>query len=167
MKTHFKKLRNPNFIGSWDLENPTQDGYITKDVTITKVENQQVHDGKGGQSECTVVVLAECKPLIANSTNIKAIAKVLKTPYIEDWIGQKITLTVKQVKAFGEVHDAIRVAMHAPKQAVKPVIVAGSEAWGQAITYLRNGGKIEAITKKYSLDTAAIELLQTAADEPA
>ena len=167
MKTHFKKLRNPNFIGSWDLENPTQDGYIAKDVTIAKVENQQVHDGKGGQSECTVIHLKECKPMIGNSTNLKTIAKVLKTPYIEEWVGQKITLKVASVKAFGEVHDAIRVATHAPKQAVKPAIMVGSEAWGQAIAYLRNGGKIEAITKKYSLDTAAIELLQTAADEPA
>ena len=38
-KTHFKKLRNPNYIGGWDLID------ADKTVTITKVTKEMVHDG--------------------------------------------------------------------------------------------------------------------------
>ena len=43
-KTHYKVLRNPNYIGGWDLID------ADKTVTITKVTKEMVHDGKGGES---------------------------------------------------------------------------------------------------------------------
>jgi hypothetical protein len=108
MKTHFKKLRNPDFLGSWDLAD--QDGnFKNRILTIKEVTKQMVHDGKGGQEECVTVKFHESKPMIMNSTNLKTIHKTLGTPYIEDWVGQKIEITVQQVKAFGEIHDALRV----------------------------------------------------------
>jgi len=108
MKTHFKKLRNPDYLGSWDLAD--QNGlFKNKIVTISGVKKEMVHDGKGGQDDCVTVHFNECKPMIMNSTNLKTIHKSLDTPYIEDWIGKKLELTVEKVKAFGEIHDALRV----------------------------------------------------------
>jgi hypothetical protein len=108
MKTHFKKLRNPNYVGSWDLADENGN-FNDKVVTITSVAKDMVFDGKGGQEECVVVKFAEVKPMVCNSTNLRAISKNLGSPYIEDWAGKKITLTVQKVKAFGEVHDALRI----------------------------------------------------------
>jgi len=108
MKTHIKKLRNPNYIGSWDLMD--EDGIIkNKIVTIEDVKNDTVFDGKGGSEECTVLHFSGIKPMILNATNIKTICKTLDTPFIEEWIGKKIELTVKKIKAFGEMHEALRV----------------------------------------------------------
>lgn len=107
-KTHFKKLKNPNFVGSWDLADDAGK-YHDKNVTILAVKKDTVHDGRGGSDECTVVDLKETKPMVANSTNLRAIAKIAGSPYIEDWVGKVICLTVQKVRAFGEVHDAIRV----------------------------------------------------------
>jgi hypothetical protein len=47
-KTHFKKLRNPDYLGSWDLidENGT---VKNRAFTITGVKKEMVHDGKGGK----------------------------------------------------------------------------------------------------------------------
>ena len=37
------------------------------------------------------------------------IRKLYNTPYIENWAGKKITMYVKQVRAFGDVTDAVRI----------------------------------------------------------
>src|SRR5574343_59006 len=103
-KTHWKKMRNPNYIGGWDL----LDGDRT--VTITKVTKEMVHDGKGGQAECCTVHFNECKPMVANSANLKRITKLTGSAFIEDWTGKQIVLTTEKVRAFGEVHDAVRVS---------------------------------------------------------
>lgn len=104
MTTHWKKLTNPNYIGSWALE-PGKD--LT--VKITKV-SQQVIKGFDGKSEEKVVAELEGqKPLVLNNTNMDSIAIVLKTPYIEEWVGKNITLYVTKVSAFGEYVDALRV----------------------------------------------------------
>lgn len=139
MKTHFKKLRNPNYIGSWDLADA--DGNF-KDliVTIKGAKKEMVHDGKGGQEECSVIELAGLKPMVANATNLKMIAKVLKSPYIEDWTGKQIILTVKQVKAFGEMHDAIRVKNEVPQ---KPTLTANHQNYTLVVNAVK-GGKTRA-----------------------
>ena len=108
MKTHFKKLQNPNYLGSWDLAD-ANGNYQDRVVTLTSVKKEMVHDGKGGQEECVTVQLKGLKPIIANSTNLKAIVKATGSPFIEDWAGKQITLTVKKIKAFGDTVDAIRV----------------------------------------------------------
>ena len=58
MKTHFKKLKNPDYLGSWDLAD--QNGnFKNKIVTISKVEKKMVHDGRGNQEECVTVSFNE------------------------------------------------------------------------------------------------------------
>lgn len=108
MKTHFKKLRNPDYLGSWDLAD-ANGNFKNRIFTIKEVKKEMVHDGKGGKEDCVTVHFIEAKPMIMNSTNLKTIHKSLGTPYIEDWAGKKIEVTVEKVKAFGEVHDALRV----------------------------------------------------------
>jgi hypothetical protein len=113
MKTHFKKLKNPNYSGSWDLTDK-EGNFIEKIVTIEKIVVEKVHDGRGGSEDCTVAYLKELKPMVLNATNLKAIAKITGSNFIEDWVGSKVNLYVQKVKAFGEVHDALRI-----KKAIK------------------------------------------------
>ena len=112
-KTHFKKLQNPDFLGSYALE----DG---KDIilTIDYVRQEKVTGSDGKSEELPVCHWKEQqKPMILNSTNLKMIAKVLGSPYIEDWSGKKIQIGSERVKAFGDVVDALRVRKFIPKQA--------------------------------------------------
>jgi len=44
------------------------------------------------------------------------IAKVLKAEKVEDWAGKKIQLGLEQVKAFGEITDAVRVRPISPRK---------------------------------------------------
>jgi len=111
-KTHWKKLFNPTWLGSWDFD-PGQD----KILTISKVTQEEVVNGDGKKDTVPVVHFAEDeKPFIVNVTNSKAIDQAAGSHYIEDWIGKKIALYVTQVKAFGTVTDAVRVRPVAPKK---------------------------------------------------
>jgi hypothetical protein len=128
MKTHFKKLRNPNYIGSWDLydENGKPREIV---VTITKAVKELVYGGDGKQEECSVVYFKEVKPMVANATNLKMIAKVTGSPFIEEWAGKQVRLCVKQVRAFGETHDAIRVKDEKVTADKLPYLTPEHERW--------------------------------------
>lgn len=111
-KTHFKKLQNPDFLGTYALE----DG---KDIVLTiDYVRQEKVTGSDGKSEDLPVChwKEQQKPMILNSTNIKMIAKLIGSPYIEDWSGKKIQIGSERVKAFGDVVDALRVRKSLPKQ---------------------------------------------------
>lgn len=109
MKTHWRKLTHPNYLGSWNFQ-PGEE----KTVTIKEVK-QEIVKNQNGSEECTVVYFEEdIKPLILNKTNAEMIAKVWGTPFIEDWKGLQIILKVKKVSAFGEMVDAVRVANTRP-----------------------------------------------------
>lgn len=108
-KTHYKKLSNPNYIGSHDLF----DEYgKAKDYTLTiKTVVKEMVKGMEGKEEELVVCYFDGakKPMILNKTNLKIISKKLDSPFIEDWKGKQVTLYVAKVKAFGEVVDALRI----------------------------------------------------------
>lgn len=110
-KTHWKKLNNPDYLGSYAFQ-PGEE----KVLTIKEVKREMVFNPSGGgKEECTVAYFKEpVKPLILNTTNCKTITKVWGTPYIEDWAGCRITLKVKRISAFGEMVDAVRVSPERP-----------------------------------------------------
>jgi hypothetical protein len=106
--THWKKLTNPDYIGSHDFQ-PNQE--LT--VTIETVTNEVISlfDGKSNKDESCILARFKGakKPMILNRTNCKIITRNLGTPYIEEWKGKVITLYVAKVRAFGEVVEAVRV----------------------------------------------------------
>ena len=102
--THWRKLTNPNYIGSEIL----QPGQELK-LTIEKVQKEQVKTAEGTQ-ECIVAYFkGGQKGMIINKTNAKIITKVLDTPYIEQWSGKSIIIYAAKVRAFGEMVEALRV----------------------------------------------------------
>jgi hypothetical protein len=108
MKTHFKLMNNTEYLGSWDLMD--DNGNIkNRTFKIIKVEKREVFDGNGKSENLPVLFLENSKPMILKPTNMKTIAKYLKSPFIEDWSGASVEITVKKIKAFGEMHDALRV----------------------------------------------------------
>lgn len=104
MKTHWKKLRNPLYLGSYDFEEKEE-----RTLKITKVEKIPVMGADGKSEDCTVCHFEGSKPMILNSTNAKAITKATGTPYIEEWAGKTVTLYTQKIRAFGEMVDALRI----------------------------------------------------------
>jgi hypothetical protein len=113
--THIDKLRNPNYLGGWDLLD-ANGKTVDRIVTIKEIKNEMVFQQKSQLEEQVITVFFnECKPIILNATNRKTLKKVTGTEYIEQMIGKKIQLTTKRIKAFGEFHDAIRITTNKPE----------------------------------------------------
>lgn len=106
MLTHWKKLTNPNYLGTYAFE-PGEE----KAVTIDHVEVEEVpnRSGKPEQKMVMHFTQPDMKPLILNKTNAQAIETVLDSPYLEDWRGRSIILVVRSVSAFNETVEAVRV----------------------------------------------------------
>lgn len=111
-KTHWKKLENPDYLGSYAL-------LPGKDLVaqIKSVGQEEVFNPSSGRKEsCTVArfVDSSIKPMVLNVTNCKTIAKLYDTPYIEEWQGKYISIYIAKVKAFGEVVEALRIRTKIP-----------------------------------------------------
>jgi hypothetical protein len=152
--THWKKLTNPNYIGSYSLE-PGKD----KTVTILKVVKEIVKNMEGKNEECVVAYLKDEKPMILNKTNMKAITKLLDTPYIEKWSNVSIVIFATKVKAFGEQVEALRIRPTLPGKS-KPELDPKHEKWQGALSSLKDGNTtIEAIQKVYTISEENKQIL--------
>jgi len=108
-----KMGKNPNYLGSWDLEE-----LPNKEVTLTIakiVDEDVVTNGK--KERCTVCYWAEpgWKPMIWNVTNKKTVAKVYHTKDTEQLVGKAVVIGIDKVNAFGDIHDALRIRKRVPK----------------------------------------------------
>ena len=143
MRTHWKKLTNPNYLGAYDFQ-PGEERILT----IKEVKQEQVQGSDGKSDECIVAYFTEGKPMILNVTNCKAIAKAYDTNFIEEWKGLNVTLFVTTVSAFGQVVEALRIKPMKPKG--KPSLP--DDRFKKALKALQEGKVTkESITSKYEL----------------
>jgi hypothetical protein len=153
-KTHWKKLTNPNYIGSWDFEENEERIVIVKNVSKEVITN---HEGK--KEDAVLMEFETGLPLILNKTNLKNTEKALSTPIVEKWVGEKLTLYVdKNVKAFGSVVEGLRISPAKPK----PVVKAGlnDERFEDALKAVKAGKFTpEQLKLKYTLTKEQIERL--------
>lgn len=122
MKTHWKKLVNPNYLGVYSLP---ESGELT--LKIIKVEKEMVKGTEGKEEQCMVCYVEGNKPLILNKTNAKIIQRNTGSAFIEDWQGKTITLYSAKVKAFGDTVDALRVKAGAATEL--PALTPESKFW--------------------------------------
>lgn len=151
-KTHWKQLTNPDYIGAYALE-PGKD--LT--VQIQSVAKQMVKGSDGKEEECIVAQIKGQKPMILNATNCKTITKLTGTPYVEEWKGVKVTLYTAQIKAFGEVMDALRIR---PTKPELPELTPNHPKWNDAKSAIATGQvTMEKLLKNYRVSTANQKLL--------
>jgi len=152
MKTHWKKFHNPNYLGSYAFQ-PNE----RKVLTVKSAGMEVVTGESNRKEECLVIHFIEDeKPLICNATNSKSISKIAKSSYVEDWIGSKIEAFTCEVKAFGELMEAVRVK--AP--AIKPDLTKQHTAYAKVMEAVANGYTLAQIESKYNVSKEVWEDLQ-------
>jgi len=112
-KTHWRKFHETEFLGAHDLQGLGKEEIVLK---IKSANGANVKDQNGSSSNClTMTFEGGAKPMIINTTNAKAVSKVVGSNFIEDWPGHHITVYIqKDVKAFGSVVDALRIRTTKP-----------------------------------------------------
>lgn len=166
IKTHWKKLQHPDYIGAYELMDGANNREIA--VKIESVKREMITGPDGKKEECTIMLIPPHKPMILNATNQKTLTKVIGSPFIEDWAGKSITLYVAKVKAFGEIVDALRIRDELPKPPAKPEFKPDNPQWAQTVTAIKDKVQtaenvIKAILKSYSISPATEKLLKDAA----
>lgn len=140
--------KNPDYLGAWDLMD-LPNGEIV--LTIDRIEDKKVPNGRGQEELCTVCHWREkgYKPMILNVTNKKRIAKLYHTKDTEKLRGKAVQIGTEKVKAFGGVHDALRIQPVIPKQSA-PAQAIKCEQCGGAIApaYGMDAAKMAAYTKQ-------------------
>lgn len=105
--------KNPNYLGSWDLDElPNRE--LT--LTIDKIVDEKVVTN--GQTEnCTACHWTDkaYKPMILNVTNKKTLCKLYKTKDTEKLKGKSVIIGIERVKAFGDIYDALRIRPRIPQ----------------------------------------------------
>lgn len=108
---HWRKLRDERFLGSWDFDPDLQ----KTPLTITAVGPDKVHRMEDNTEERVPVMRFDGLPgelagkaMVLNATNCKTM-ETMYGPDVDAWIGKSVLIEVKQVKAFGEIHDALRI----------------------------------------------------------
>ena len=151
-KTHWKKLHNPDYLGAYSLE-PGKD----KIVKILYAETASVESERGKEVKMILRLEGE-KPMIVNATNAKTITKALGSPMIEDWAGKHISLYATNVKAFGDIVEALRVRPIAPKLEKDTLTPERFEAMQKAIA--SGQFSVEAAKEKFALTPDQLAILE-------
>lgn len=155
MQTHWKKLTNPDYLGSYDFASGEE-----RIVTVKKVVREMITGTGGKKEECTVCYFEEnYKPMILNSTNAKAITKLAESPYIEEWQGKSFKIVVARISAFGEMVDALRIKAEKVIKA-KPILAINTpnfEACRKA--YKADPTQLDKIKAKYDVSKEVEEAL--------
>lgn len=133
-----KMGKNPNYLGSWDLEE-----LPNKEVTLTiaKIVDEDVVTN-GSKERYTVSYWTDkaYKPMILNVTNKKMICKLHKTKDTEKLAGKSVVIGISEVKAFGDTHDALRIRKRIPKvEAAEKCTDCGNDvqaAMGKSAEYI-------------------------------
>jgi hypothetical protein len=159
-QTHWRKLRNQEYLGSWDLTD-SNGKFIELVVTITKMESKIVKNSDGEKS-CPLAYFKEfSKPMIINVRNAEKISELHNTNFVENWVGKSVTLYVSKVKVGRETVDALRIkAAKQPAQPAKEELNSTHPKWDGALAAIKSGATtIEAIESKYKLTEETKKLL--------
>jgi len=93
------------FLGGWSFENGD------RTLTIKSIGEEEMYDAETGGKKKGLVMHFEEEdlPMVLNLTNSETIASVVGSSKLADWIGKRIIVGASKIKAFGKIHDAIRV----------------------------------------------------------
>jgi len=164
---HWKSLRDDRFIGSHTL---IERGLKELEVTIIDVKKETLQSigFNARQQDVTLAYLEGEKPLWLNKINQQTIERVLKTPFVKNWSGQKITLFVDRVKvtdiAIANIEDmfvdALRVREFSTKDTAETLDLFHPK-WERIIQALKAKSiTIEQLKSKYVFDKSIeLELL--------
>jgi hypothetical protein len=153
--THWKKAFKSDYLSSADIDD--------KDLilVIKKVVYQECLTASG-KKFCNVAHFTDdkIKPMILNVGNSKLVKKFAgNKTHLEEWLNIPVQIYVKKDVQFArDTVEGLRIREMQPKL-TKPELLPNTEAFKNAIVYLKKNGTIDNIKAKYLLTIENEKLL--------
>jgi len=160
METHWRKLKNEKYLGSWDLE---KDGkFIIVTVTIDKIFNAEM-TGQMGKQQKTFIKFKEFqKQMIMNTTNFKRLENQFKIFDPNQFIGKQVYLNVEKVDSPEGKVDALRFLSKEVKSASDVKKTLSDERFDDALkSIIEKTFTKDDLLKKFQLSDDQLTKLET------
>lgn len=116
MKTNFKQLTNPLYMGAYSMDNG-DNTYCEIHAVTRSFKQEEVSDPTGKKKMCLIGYTDQPKPFILNATAQKVMQQITKSRYLEDWVNVPITFYVAiNVRTPQGPVDALRIKPRAAEQ---------------------------------------------------
>lgn len=155
--THYRKVFDSPYLSSMDVVEP-----IT--LTVARVTQEADKTKKSKETFNTAYFVEKfirdgekLKPMILNATNSKMLAKIVGSPFIEDWAGAKFTVYVEKGIKFGrETVDGLRIMPASQRKQITP---ADPKMWQAAKNAYLRDGSLDKVLAKADMSEEHVALL--------
>lgn len=150
-KSHYRKVFKSDHLGSADLEDFIEEKKsLVFNIKEVKQEIGATVAGKKGNFNIAYFI-EPIKPLVLNATNSKVVKMFAGgSPFVEDWKNIPIELYIDEnVKMKGETVGGIRIRLTKPPL---PTLTPENAAYPKVVDYIRKGGAMSDIEKKFVLN---------------
>lgn len=159
MKTHWRKAMESPYLSSSDIDG---ESVLTIERVVFESDlTKRTKDSFNTAHFVEKFIRPEEKlaPMILNKTNSQFLAELTGSPYLEDWGGVKVAVTVRKVKYGKDMVEGLLLS----KPVEKPFLTPESDRWAGAVAAYQKSGNIEAILKRVQLSPEHIELIKAEA----
>ena len=149
-KTHYRKAFDSPYLSSTDIVEPTV-------LTIARatLENDKTKKSKDVFNtayfeERELRPGEKLKPMILNATNSKMLKSITGSPFLEDWVGVKVTVYVDKNVRFGK--ESVEGLRLSPARVTKPVLSPEkTQAWNNAKAAFKRDGNLDAVLARMDI----------------
>ena len=154
-RTHWRKLINPKFLGTYSLDEGQE-----LVLTIREVKMEITESGRGKKESAICYFKENVKPMFLNVTNSTTLEKLYGTPMIELWEGKQFTVYSANTVIKGVATTGLRIRTVLPETIKKEVFNSKSPGWDKACESLSKGTTtVEKIASFYELTEATKKTL--------
>jgi hypothetical protein len=152
-KTHFRKAFDSPYLSSADIVEPTilTINRVSLEPDKTKKTKDVFNTAHFAERELRPG--EKLKPMILNATNSKTMRSLTGSPYIEDWVGFKVTVYVDSNVKFGkETMEGLRISPKAP--VIAWLTPENQKGWNNAKAAYKRDGNLDAVLARVSITDA-------------
>jgi hypothetical protein len=151
------------YLGSVDLWNDQKKSYNQVVVTIDKFFTDEMVGSMGKEKKVFVKLKEFQKPMVANVTNMKRLAKLFDTVDSDVYLGKKVALGVEKVSSPEGKVDALRFSSRPPQVQKEEKQMLPNDALPKAIASIQKGSTtIQNILSKYDVTAEQLLALENA-----
>lgn len=158
-KTHYRKAFDSPYLSSADIVEPVVLTIARVVLESDKSKKTKDRFNTAYFQETEIRKGEKLKPMILNATNSKMLKTIVGSPFIDDWVGAKVTVYVDYNVRFGK--ESVEGLRLSPAVQMKKVLTPEDKAnWENAKSAYKKQGTLEKILARVDISQEHQELLK-------